>query len=529
MSTETAETAVGGYDVDELAARIGLSRWDVQRAVAKQLLPAADVDGTRWSAALAATIAVGDELVDALDADCRWGALRCAERLAVRSGLPIGPDDIEDLAEQGLVAAVDTYKGHPLYRVGDLVALVGGPDLAVAVADHRAWMAGSLDAFDAARRLGWHTEDLASAAAAAGVRPGRQDRYAIADLDRLAADEQFMAGRLLGPNQAAEYLEIRRTDFDYVIAAGWLDAARFRKMPVGRSSMVTVPLYRAGDLDDVLHIPGVDWRRVREVAKGRTSRLREFVAKPPSRARIIHRLARDLGTRFRTDVYVWFNGHEWELDWTVDELGGPTAKQITAAIAEDPVTAQYRKDLQVGTERGGAIRWATAMLAAGAAVICDTETTDLFGAIVEIAVIDAATGRTLLDTLVNPGCPIEPGAQAIHGISDADVANAPTWDKVLPRLKRVTKGKQVLAYNADYDQGVVLRDTERAGRKAGHLADADRWACVMQARSDWAGSRRWLPLGGGHRAVGDCQAAREVLIDMSQTSQQRPARSRARC
>ncbi|MFI1996326.1 3'-5' exonuclease [Actinoplanes sp. NPDC020271] len=149
----------------------------------------------------------------------------------------------------------------------------------------------------------------------------------------------------------------------------------------------------------------------------------------------------------------------------------------------------------------------------------------MFGAIVEIAVIDAATGRTLLDTLVNPGCPITEIATAIHGITDAAVADAPTWDKVLPRLKRITKGRQVPAYNADYDLGVVLADTDRAGRKPGHLADGEKWACIMQARSDWARSRRWLPLGGGHRALGDCQAARQVLLDISRTSQARRRRS----
>ena len=48
------------------------------------------------------------------------------------------------------------------------------------------------------------------------------------------------------------------------------------------------------------------------------------------------------------------------------------------------------------------------------------------GAIVEIAVIDACSGTTLLDTLVNPGVPIQPGAQAIHGITDADAPKSPT-------------------------------------------------------------------------------------------------------
>ena len=87
----------------------------------------------------------------------------------------------------------------------------------------------------------------------------------------------------------------------------------------------------------------------------------------------------------------------------------------------------------------------------------------MFGAVVELAVVDAHTGATLLDTLVNPGVPIEPGAQAVHGITDADLAGAPTWADVLPKLLQVTEGRTVLAYNADYDRTVIAADTARAG------------------------------------------------------------------
>ena len=79
----------------------------------------------------------------------------------------------------------------------------------------------------------------------------------------------------------------------------------------------------------------------------------------------------------------------------------------------------------------------------------------MFGAVVELAVVDVHTGATLLDTLVNPGVPIEPGAQAVHGITDADLAGAPTWADVLPKLLQVTEGRTVLAYSADYDRTVI--------------------------------------------------------------------------
>ncbi|QTJ70153.1 hypothetical protein HYG77_31660 (plasmid) [Rhodococcus sp. ZPP] len=67
-------------------------------------------------------------------------------------------------------------------------------------------------------------------------------------------------------------------------------------------------------------------------------------------------------------------------------------------------------------------QWTQEMLRPGRAMVCDVESTDFDGAIVEIAVIDAATGAVLLDTLVDPGAvPIHPAVAAVHGISaDAD-------------------------------------------------------------------------------------------------------------
>jgi hypothetical protein len=37
----------------------------------------------------------------------------------------------------------------------------------------------------------------------------------------------------------------------------------------------------------------------------------------------------------------------------------------------------------------------------------------------------------------------------------------------------------------------------------------------MSRRTDWLMRRRWLPLGGGHRARGDCQVALELLAGMT--------------
>jgi DNA polymerase III epsilon subunit-like protein len=161
-------------------------------------------------------------------------------------------------------------------------------------------------------------------------------------------------------------------------------------------------------------------------------------------------------------------------------------------------------------------------------VIVDTETTDLWGAVCELAVVDAHSGEVLIDTLVNPGIPIAEEARWVHGISDADVAGAPSWPEVLPGLLAVTKGRHLLAYGADYDAGVICSDTVRHGLDPAHLADGPRWGCVMDRRSDWA--RAWfrLPLEGGHRSLSDCRAALEVVRRIAGTSDGAGDRRQAR-
>ncbi|WP_347350383.1 3'-5' exonuclease [Intrasporangium sp.] len=141
-------------------------------------------------------------------------------------------------------------------------------------------------------------------------------------------------------------------------------------------------------------------------------------------------------------------------------------------------------------------------------VLVDVETTDLHGAVCEIAVI-SPTGKVLLDTLVNPGCPIAAAATRVHGITCDDVAGAPRWEEVLPWLEDAVGGRRLVAYNAEYDRGAVALMSG-----AWHpLANPARWDCAMRARADIEG-RPWCRLDGGHRALGDTFAMLHVLWSM---------------
>jgi hypothetical protein len=504
-----------GFGPIQLPNHLGIAVWQFEAARLRSLIPEPDLGG-RWSTRVADELAGRvAEIVEAVGTELPIGANKAAARLAERTGLEVDRHDVEALAERELLHVVGWYKEWPLYDPRQLDGLTAD-QLTPVVADRKAWLAASLHRRTAAEQLGWRPEELAQVVQERGIEAGRFGRYARADIDALAADEELgeriAADRLLGPDQSAERLEVRRTDFDYCIAAGWIEPQTYISVPVGRRREVAVPLFRTGDVDQLLRLPDVDWEAIRACRAGDPSPLRQHARRPATRAQVVHALCRELAARHEIEVWAVYRGgaDQWEIDWERNQDGQPDRAEVAQAIVEHPGAARYRRDLVIDTEAGAAIRWARSMLVPDAAVILDTETTDLGGAVCEVAVIDT-TGQVLLDTLVDPGRPITPGATWVHGITDDDVAGAPGWERVLPRLLEVTRGRQVLAYNADFDRGVVLADSHRHGLEASHLAEPGRWGCLMQARSER--HRRWRPLAlyGPHRALGDCLAALEVL------------------
>jgi DNA polymerase III epsilon subunit-like protein len=97
----------------------------------------------------------------------------------------------------------------------------------------------------------------------------------------------------------------------------------------------------------------------------------------------------------------------------------------------------------------------------------------------------------------------------VHGITDDELAGAPSWAEVWPKVRRAAKGRTILTYNANFDRGVMERTHERAGLDLAELPQ--EWGCLMQARSIRARVGYRIALGGSHRALGDARDARTVL------------------
>lgn len=209
------QTAAAGLSRVQLAAALGLAPWQWARARRDGLIPAADL-GDRWSQAIADDLAPAAAGIRAAAGELPdLGAHRAAEVLAARLGIPVTADGVEELSRRGQLPGAGDFKGCPLY-------------------DGRA-----LEQF----------------------------------ADEAAATAAGHAGRTRTAEQAAGYMRIRRADLDHLTRSGMLRPLRFGSSQWDRRGRASVPLYRTGDLDELLERGDIDWDQVRATPAGRPSPL----------------------------------------------------------------------------------------------------------------------------------------------------------------------------------------------------------------------------------------------------------------
>lgn len=164
-----------------------------------------------------------------------------------------------------------------------------------------------------------------------------------------------------------------------------------------------------------------------------------------------------------------------------------------------------------------ASEWASSLLEQGDFVILDTETTDLRGEIIEIAIIDN-NGQPLLNQRIKPLGEIAPGAYAVHGISLDDLQNEPLFSEVYPSIVEAVKGKRVVIYNASFDLDRIYFDCERHELPQIELDSICAMLWYAQWYGEWSsyhGDYRWQQLNGGHSALSDCLATLEIIKTMA--------------
>jgi len=102
-------------------------------------------------------------------------------------------------------------------------------------------------------------------------------------------------------------------------------------------------------------------------------------------------------------------------------------------------------------------------------IAADVETTGLCAAeghrVCEVALLRFLRGSVVdsLVSLVNPLRPIDPGASAVNGITDAMVAGAPTFGDLLPRILGFLSDDPLVFHNAPFDLSFLRREAQLAG------------------------------------------------------------------
>lgn len=170
-------------------------------------------------------------------------------------------------------------------------------------------------------------------------------------------------------------------------------------------------------------------------------------------------------------------------------------------------------------------------------LVLDVETTglDAHDRVIQLGLARFDQGK-LLDTwstLVWPGIEIPEEASKIHGIRTVDVAAAPSWTAVLPKVIAMSRGANPAAYNEAFDKRMFASEMARLKVDMQDLPlpifhPRHRWIDPLV----WVRSidrfvkgegrhklfkvceRRGIPLPKAHDAVSDAVAAGQVLWDM---------------
>ena len=160
------------------------------------------------------------------------------------------------------------------------------------------------------------------------------------------------------------------------------------------------------------------------------------------------------------------------------------------------------------------------------AVALDTETTGLdarIARLVQVAALPVVAGRMRSDDrferLVNPGIPIPKETVAIHGITDAKVADASAFNNIAGLLEAYIGRAVVVGYAVAYDLAVLEREYTLAGRPVPRLRALDvrtlaRLAAPSLADYSLEALCEWLDvrISGRHTALGDARAAGEIFL-----------------
>lgn len=157
------------------------------------------------------------------------------------------------------------------------------------------------------------------------------------------------------------------------------------------------------------------------------------------------------------------------------------------------------------------------------AIVFDLETTGTSltrDRIIEISILKVMPdgSEEMRTRRINPGMPIPAEATAVHGITDEDVSDCPTFAQVARSLYQWIEGCDVIGFNSNrFDVPLLVEEFLRAGVEVdlsqSALVDVQAIFHKMEPRNLSAGYRFYCDktLENAHSAEADTRATYEIL------------------
>lgn len=158
--------------------------------------------------------------------------------------------------------------------------------------------------------------------------------------------------------------------------------------------------------------------------------------------------------------------------------------------------------------------------------VLDTETTGLSenDQVIEICICDK-WGKIHVDQRVCPSVPIDPGAEAVHGITIESLESCPKWPDIIESIKTLISGGTVVTFNADFDMSMLRRTCQAFGVDDGWLdtinikcamalavqayGATNRYGTISLADATWKAGVSWS--GDAHSAKSDTLATLDLI------------------
>jgi DNA polymerase III subunit epsilon len=166
-------------------------------------------------------------------------------------------------------------------------------------------------------------------------------------------------------------------------------------------------------------------------------------------------------------------------------------------------------------------------------VILDTETTGLKPEeghrVIEIGCVEIAQRKVTenrFQSYLNPGRASDPGALAVHGLTEEFLSDQPAFEDVVDSFLAFVTGAELIIHNAGFDTKFLDAELERLGKPPIASYAAKITDTILMARELYPGSRvsldslcTRLGINNAHRtlhgALLDAELLAEVFISMT--------------